>query len=263
MKCIRGIYEIRNIKNNKVYIGSSKNIENRWKQHLYMLKNNKHHSVYLQNAWNKYGESNFSFSTIEIVKDENDLFDAEQEWMDSTKCYTSECGYNMSSNSRYVDSSHIDNEVLTKILNTYDKKDLVKIKPQITLYSAETDKEYALKLLNGNYGYIDKDVFLHNLYLYYKEQGQRREYLAECRLFYSGLYFSMKELCQVDYDIAKLLVDNNGIDLMEFDNHQLQSCHNIYISRIIDFKYEITESVDVLNIYTDDRSYEIILSTEL
>ena len=35
-----GIYKIENIINNKVYIGSSNNIERRWKEHKRLLNNN-------------------------------------------------------------------------------------------------------------------------------------------------------------------------------------------------------------------------------
>jgi group I intron endonuclease len=64
---ISGIYQIKNLKNNKIYIGSSKNIKERFLQHKYNLKNNKHCNPILQNSWNKYGEENFEFIIIEII----------------------------------------------------------------------------------------------------------------------------------------------------------------------------------------------------
>jgi hypothetical protein len=60
-----GVYQIKNLINNKCYIGSSIEIENRWRRHKKDLRKNKHHSIILQRAWNKYGESNFEFSIIE------------------------------------------------------------------------------------------------------------------------------------------------------------------------------------------------------
>ena len=66
-KNISGIYEITNLINNKIYIGSSINIKKRWKDHILLLKNQKHINVHLLNAWNKYGEENFSFSIIEEI----------------------------------------------------------------------------------------------------------------------------------------------------------------------------------------------------
>ena len=55
------IYRIQNKITNDFYVGSSLHFKQREKQHLYNLKHNKHHSSYLQNAWNKYGEENFIF----------------------------------------------------------------------------------------------------------------------------------------------------------------------------------------------------------
>jgi len=59
-----GIYEIKNKLNEHRYIGSSCNVRNRIKKHIGLLKNNKHHSTYLQGAWNKHGECNFEFNIL-------------------------------------------------------------------------------------------------------------------------------------------------------------------------------------------------------
>lgn len=93
---IMGIYKITNSVNGKLYIGSSKDINKRWKKHFSDLKNNKHHSKYLQNAWNKYGEDNFRFEVVELVNDEELLFNAEQKWLNKTNSFNGEYGYNMS-----------------------------------------------------------------------------------------------------------------------------------------------------------------------
>jgi|WetSurMetagenome_2_1015567.scaffolds.fasta_scaffold121841_6 excinuclease UvrABC nuclease subunit len=68
-----GIYIIRNKINNHIYIGQTTNFKNREKQHFILLKNNKHHSNHLQNAFNKYGENNFEFKIIDRVKSINYL----------------------------------------------------------------------------------------------------------------------------------------------------------------------------------------------
>jgi len=60
-----GIYIIQNKINNHCYIGSSKNIQQRFYRHKYDLNKNIHSNQYLQNAWNKYGEENFEFITLE------------------------------------------------------------------------------------------------------------------------------------------------------------------------------------------------------
>ena len=47
-----GVYAIQNITKGIFYIGSSENVENRWKQHQIMLKNNNHFNKRLQNDYN-------------------------------------------------------------------------------------------------------------------------------------------------------------------------------------------------------------------
>lgn len=61
-----GIYGIRNIINNKIYIGKTgMNFGDRWDSHRSLLNNNKHDNPYLQSAWNKYGQDQFEFVVIE------------------------------------------------------------------------------------------------------------------------------------------------------------------------------------------------------
>lgn len=62
---ISGCYMILCNKNWKYYIGSSKDIENRWNHHIKELKKKKHINDKLQNAWNKYGEESFSLIILE------------------------------------------------------------------------------------------------------------------------------------------------------------------------------------------------------
>lgn len=62
------IYMIKNKVNNKVYIGQTKSIEIRWKEHINKLKANKHVNVHLQNSWNKYGLDSFEFLIIDSAE---------------------------------------------------------------------------------------------------------------------------------------------------------------------------------------------------
>lgn len=76
-----GIYKIANRKNGWSYIGSSKSIENRWKQHISELEDKKHHCYRLQYDWDKYGICEFDFSVLEIC-DEDVLIQREQYYID-------------------------------------------------------------------------------------------------------------------------------------------------------------------------------------
>lgn len=61
-----GIYQIQSkIKPERIYIGSSMLINDRWKIHLIYLRRGDHHSPKLQNHYNKYGENDLVFSIIE------------------------------------------------------------------------------------------------------------------------------------------------------------------------------------------------------
>lgn len=92
-----GIYQILNTVNNKRYIGSSVNIKKRWWEHRNQLRNNKHHSVTLQRAFNKYGEEAFKFEVLQLVDDPNHLLAYEQSFLDYFKSYKKELGYNVCS----------------------------------------------------------------------------------------------------------------------------------------------------------------------
>lgn len=65
VKNISGIYCIKNVITNSVYIGESTNIKKRAKQHYNMLKNNNHYNQSLQNDYNQYGEDNFEFIILQ------------------------------------------------------------------------------------------------------------------------------------------------------------------------------------------------------
>jgi group I intron endonuclease len=59
-----GVYVIRQISTGKCYVGQSVHVERRVIHHRYHLRKGKHHNHYLQSAWNKYGENDFTFSLL-------------------------------------------------------------------------------------------------------------------------------------------------------------------------------------------------------
>jgi len=88
-----GIYKITNKVNNKIYIGSSNNIESRWKRHIAFLKKNKHENRYLQKSWIKY-DANFNFEILERTSKEK-LLEREQHYISILKSFKRSIGYNM------------------------------------------------------------------------------------------------------------------------------------------------------------------------
>ena len=77
---------IKNLKNDKKYIGQAADIYWRWGHHKSDLKGNRHHNKHLQNSWNLYGEDNFEFSIIEecpiCILDEREIF-----WINKLRTY--------------------------------------------------------------------------------------------------------------------------------------------------------------------------------
>lgn len=86
-----GVYSIRNKTNGKVYVGSTtRNIMTRFSEHKHNLRHNKHSNLYLQHAWNKYGENCFEFSVIESVDFSDNIIEIEQFYIDvffGDNCY--------------------------------------------------------------------------------------------------------------------------------------------------------------------------------
>ena len=101
---IIGVYKIENTKNHKVYIGSSKDIYNRWKQHIKMLEAGKHHSYKLQRVYDRLKDKSIlNFSIIENVSDESKLKTREQYYIDKYDAFNT--GYNcsaLSDNPKYT-----------------------------------------------------------------------------------------------------------------------------------------------------------------
>ncbi len=62
---LSGIYSIVCKANGKGYVGSSQNIQARWKKHLYFLRKGNHVNPHLQNSFNSHGEDSFEFKLIE------------------------------------------------------------------------------------------------------------------------------------------------------------------------------------------------------
>lgn len=94
-----GIYRITCIVNNKIYIGSAVNLYQRWNRHMSELRRGKHKNNHLQNAWNKYGEENFSIEVLEFCgKDE--LMTKEQDWIDQLRPHDRTIGFNKTIDTR-------------------------------------------------------------------------------------------------------------------------------------------------------------------
>jgi group I intron endonuclease len=91
---ICGIYKITNTINNKVIIGQSVNILNRWKSYKGSLRSGHYSNQHLQEAWSKDGEQNFKFEVI-LECPKEDLNKEEKRLIKEYKTDNRNFGYNI------------------------------------------------------------------------------------------------------------------------------------------------------------------------
>lgn len=133
---VSGIYEIINVRNQKRYIGQTKNLYRRQCSHIGKLRRNIHPNKHLQNAWNKYGEDVFQFRVLEYCPLEN-LDARELFWINYYQ--SNQVGYNIRidpANNRGVKWSEEHREKMAKIMsdeNSWFKNHIV---PRTTMEKA-------------------------------------------------------------------------------------------------------------------------------
>lgn len=84
VKELAGIYAIRNLVNENMYIGQSINLYHRKAAHFSFLSYGTHHNVYLQRAYNFYGKDAFVFDVL-LYCEPNELTRYEQELVNKLK----------------------------------------------------------------------------------------------------------------------------------------------------------------------------------
>ncbi|MCG3211061.1 MAG: hypothetical protein FOGNACKC_04698 [Anaerolineae bacterium] len=102
-----GVFQVKNIQNGKVLLGSSLNLEGALNKHQFMLTAGGHLNKALQRDWNEYGSDQFVFEILEVaeVKDDpnfnlgDELTLLEQIWLEQLQPF-GERGYNTDANIR-------------------------------------------------------------------------------------------------------------------------------------------------------------------
>jgi group I intron endonuclease len=90
------VYEIRNIVNDKRYVGqSSQKDQQRLWEHKTYLKKGTHQNRHLQRAWNKYGEENFLISILDECSSLDELNRLETHYVNLHKTLDRTFGYNI------------------------------------------------------------------------------------------------------------------------------------------------------------------------
>ncbi len=97
-----GIYKIENKVTGKIFIGSSLNIQARFNRHKMSLSTGIEEIKELLNDYRKYGEENFIFSVVDLIKQDDkeirdykkELKELEQMYLEELKPYGDK-GYNI------------------------------------------------------------------------------------------------------------------------------------------------------------------------
>jgi group I intron endonuclease len=96
-----GVYQIRNMANGKIFVGSSQNMDGKFNSHRLGLKLGGHVNKALLADWKEFGEENFAFEVLERLEpakepgrnDAEELKKMETRWLEKLQPY-GERGYN-------------------------------------------------------------------------------------------------------------------------------------------------------------------------
>ena len=125
----QGIYKLINNKNNKVYVGQSVNIEQRFKDHINNLRNNNHYAYKLQNFYNQnknLKSFKITYEILEIVDNKKHLNSREQYYIQLYDSHKN--GYNsigLNGESVHTKKRERENKRVNKI--TKNKKEYYKL----------------------------------------------------------------------------------------------------------------------------------------
>lgn len=224
---LSGIYKIKNLKSNKIYIGSSVKLKNRIRSHFYRLKTRTHNNHYLQKSYDKHGEESFEVEILETFININyqTLLNLEKEYIIKYNCLNDKIGYNLM----------LDNSSFLKKLN----KTPSHIK---TNQNHQSFKVKAFDRFTGEFKYNFNSVS--ETALFFKTSSSNISRVCSGKLNYmKGHTFCLLKNYDKDKDYAKPL--NAGKNKMVSEETKIkqsivQSKHKIY-------KYDL--NLNLLSIY--------------
>lgn len=114
------IYLIKNLINNKIYIGQTKNKNSRWSQHKFSAKHNKSNML-ITRAISKYGASNFSFEIIACSSSLDNVNYLEQIIITQYNSNNPDVGYNLKPGGNNIERTDIEKQLISEGLKNYYK----------------------------------------------------------------------------------------------------------------------------------------------
>lgn len=97
MKRKKGVYQITNLVNGKIFIGSNRDLDTVFNRIRFELDHNSFRNKQLQDEWAQYGEEQFRFEVIDVLNEKEreygfaeavkKLGEMEQEWLEELQPY--------------------------------------------------------------------------------------------------------------------------------------------------------------------------------
>lgn len=265
-----GIYKIENIINNKVYIGQSKEIRQRWNRHKNEIRKGIHCNKHLERAFQSYGEENFVFEIIEnCIADELD--EKEQYWIAHYSSNNYSVGYNQDSGG--TQGKYINKDVIARARKSRDyttgtdnptasfsnEEDIIEI---IRMVSNRLSINYIAKEFNVG-EYIINNI--KNFRVYGSVKSEYDEIIKEINS--TDIKLIYHNLTEVDISNIKRELASG-----EFYNSDIAKKYNVnesFISNIRILKYfpniapECNEKMDVYKPSMNSNSLDSIIVKEI
>ena len=176
-----GIYSITNKITKKHYIGSTKDFERRFNEHLNALRTNSHINIKLQRSFKKHRESSFVFEIIEITDYIAGIKDREQFFIDHFD--SKKNGYNIADASFGDVLTHHPRreEIISQISSSVKKYRQNFVEPHKGLknsnYGKPRDPKVIQAMINGTKNFIAQHG--HGPTLGYKQSEETRNHISE------------------------------------------------------------------------------------
>lgn len=195
---VSGIYSIRNLLNNRIYVGSAENLYRRYKSHISVLNRARTTNKFLLHDWNKCGADKFVFELLESCDIVN-LLAIEQKYLDI-----------------WYDNQNICYNICKKAGNTRGRKHSKKSKKKMSLSKMGNRNPSKRKAVRRKLSLLMTGKNNHQF-------GKKRPWAAEI-----GKKFSSKPVMQIDKlnnNVIKIWSSaSEASKILGFDRSSINKC---------------------------------------